>query len=127
MPTRSSARKNREAYTGRLRLALAVGKTANAQTIAAEITQLWPDDAAARNQNAYLQLLLGASDGVAEAAERDAEVLVERGRATRGPSDTWPGASSSGSDQGCAGGNPRSSGDRQRTAGRASSARPSWP
>src|SRR4029077_14767692 len=46
--------KNREAYLGRLRIALAAGKTADAQTIAAEITQLWPEDAAARNQNAYL-------------------------------------------------------------------------
>ena len=70
------APKNREAYSGRLRLALAAGHTAQAQTIAAEIAQLWPDDAAARNQDAYLRLLLGASDGVAEAAEREAEVLV---------------------------------------------------
>ena len=70
--------KNREAYTGRLRLALATGKTADAQTIAAEITQLWPDDAAARNQDAYLRLLLGASGEQAEAAEREAEVLVKK-------------------------------------------------
>jgi len=69
---------NREAYTGRLRLALAAGKTADAQTIAAEITQLWPDDAAARNQNAYLRLLLGASGEQAEAAEREADVLVKK-------------------------------------------------
>ena len=74
-----SPRKIAERTTGRLRLALAAGKTADAQTIAAEITQLWPDDAAARNQNAYLQLLLGASDGVAETAEHDAEVLVRTG------------------------------------------------
>jgi hypothetical protein len=72
------APKNREAYTGRLRLALAAGKTADAQTIAAEITQLWPDDAAAHNQNAYLRLLLGVSGEQAEAAERDAEVLVKK-------------------------------------------------
>jgi hypothetical protein len=70
--------KNREAYAGRLRLALAAGKTAQAQGIAAEIARLWPDDAAARNQDAYLRLLLGASDGVAEAGERDAEVLVRK-------------------------------------------------
>jgi Tfp pilus assembly protein PilF len=70
------APKNREAYTARLRLALAAGHTAEAQTIASQIAQLWPDDAAARNQNAYLQLLLGASDGVAEAAEREAQVLL---------------------------------------------------
>ena len=69
---------NREAYTGRLRLALAAGKTADAQMIAAEITQLWPDDAAARNQNAYLRLLLGASGKQAEAAEREADVVVKK-------------------------------------------------
>ena len=70
--------KNREAYTGRLRLALAAGKTADAQTIAVEITQLWPDDAAARNQNSYLRLLLGASGKQAEEAEREADVLVKK-------------------------------------------------
>jgi hypothetical protein len=72
------ASKNRDAYSGRLRLALAAGKTADAQTITAEITQLWPDDAAARNQNAYLRLLLGASGEQAEAAEREADVLVKK-------------------------------------------------
>ncbi len=84
------APKNREAYAGRLRVALAAGHTAQAQTIAAEIAQLWSDDAAARNQDAYLRLLLGASDGAAEAAEREAKVLVAqepwnwRARATLG-------------------------------------------
>jgi len=72
------APKNRDTYAGRLRLALAAGKTADAQTIAAEIIQLWPDDAGARNQSAYLRLLLGASGEQAEAAERDAEVLVRK-------------------------------------------------
>src|SRR5205823_4494179 len=67
---------NRTAYAGRLRLAEASGRTADAQKLAAEIVKLWPDDAAARNEDAYLQLLLGASDGVAEAAEREAQVLV---------------------------------------------------
>jgi tetratricopeptide (TPR) repeat protein len=69
--------KNREAYTGRLRIALAAGKTADAQTIVAEISQLWPDDAAARDQNAYLRLLLGGSAEEAEAAEREAQLLVK--------------------------------------------------
>jgi tetratricopeptide (TPR) repeat protein len=69
---------NRAAYTGRLRLALAAGNTAAAQTIAAEIARVWPDDAAARNQDAYLRLLLGASDGAAEAAQREAQVLVSK-------------------------------------------------
>jgi hypothetical protein len=72
------APKNRAAYTGRLRLALTAGNTAKAQTIAAEIAQVWPDDTAARNQDAYLRLLLGASDGAAEAAEREALLLVAR-------------------------------------------------
>jgi tetratricopeptide (TPR) repeat protein len=70
------APKDRGGYDGRLRLALAAGHTAEAQTIAAEIARLWPDDANARNQNEYLQLLLGASDDFAHAAERDAQVLV---------------------------------------------------
>lgn len=69
---------NRAPYAGRLRLALAAGDTAKAQKIAAEIAQLWPDDAAARNQDAYLRLLLGASDGAAEAAEREAKILVAK-------------------------------------------------
>ncbi len=70
------APQNRAAYTGRLRLALTAGDTAKAQTIAAEITEVWPDDAQARNQDTYLRLLLGASGDAAEAAERDAQVLV---------------------------------------------------
>src|SRR5438094_1500661 len=69
---------NRSAYAGRLRAALASDHTSKAQGIAAEIAQLWPDDAAARNQDAYLRLLLGASDGAAEAAERDAQILVAK-------------------------------------------------
>jgi hypothetical protein len=69
---------NQAPYAGRLRLALAAGKTTQAQEIAAEIARLWPDDAAARNQDNYLRLLLGASDGAAEAAEREAEVLVRK-------------------------------------------------
>jgi cytochrome c-type biogenesis protein CcmH/NrfG len=72
------APKNREAYAGRLRLALAAGRTAQAQTIAVEIARLWPDDAEARNQDAYLRLLLGASGDAAEAAERYAQVLVAK-------------------------------------------------
>ena len=72
------APKNREAYAGRLRLALAAEHTAQAQTIAAEIVKIWPDDAAARNQNDYLRLLLGASGDAAEAVERQAQILVDQ-------------------------------------------------
>ena len=75
---KSSPTTNRAAYAGRLHLALAAGKTTQAQTIAAEMAQMWPDDAAARNQDAYLRLLLGASGDAAEAAERDAQVLVAK-------------------------------------------------
>ena len=70
--------RNRQAYAGRLRLALAAGETAQAQTIAAQISQVWPEDANARTQDVYLQLLLGASPDVAKAAERDAELLVAK-------------------------------------------------
>lgn len=72
------APKNREAYAGRLRMALAAGHTAEAQKIAAQIADVWPEDAEAHNQDSYLRLLLGASDGAAEAAERDAQVLVKK-------------------------------------------------
>jgi tetratricopeptide (TPR) repeat protein len=67
---------NRGAYDGRLRLAMKSGNTSQAQSIAAEIARLWPGDAEARNQDAYLRLLLGASDDVAKAAARDAKLLV---------------------------------------------------
>jgi tetratricopeptide (TPR) repeat protein len=70
------APENHAAYAGRLRLAVAAGHTADAQALAAKIVKLWPDDAAARNDDAYLRLLLGASDGAAEAAEREAQILV---------------------------------------------------
>ena len=70
--------KNREAQAGRLRLALAAGQTAQAQEITAEMARLWPDDAATRNLDAYLRLLLGASGDAAEAAEREAQVLVAK-------------------------------------------------
>jgi tetratricopeptide (TPR) repeat protein len=69
---------NRAAFAGRLRLSLRAGDTAKAQTIATEIARTWPDDAAARNQDAYLRLLLGASGDAAEAAEHDAQVVVAR-------------------------------------------------
>jgi tetratricopeptide (TPR) repeat protein len=70
--------RNRQAYAGRLHLALAAGETAQAQTIAAQISQVWPEDANARIQDVYLQLLLGASPDVAKAAERDAQLLVAK-------------------------------------------------
>ena len=70
--------RSRQAYAGRLRLALAAGQTAQAQTIAAQISQVWPEDANARVQDVYLQLLLGASPDVAKVAERDAQLLVAK-------------------------------------------------
>ena len=117
------APKNREAYSGRLRLALAAGHTAQAQTIAAEVSQLWPDDAGVRNQDAYLRLLLGPSDGVAEAAERDAEVLVKK------EPQNWPARATLGLACLRLGRNKdalaafRATSDGERTARRASSAR----
>jgi tetratricopeptide (TPR) repeat protein len=70
------APQNRATYDGRLRAALAAGHTAEAQSVTAEIVRHWPDNAAARNQDAYLRLLLGASNGAAETAERQAQILV---------------------------------------------------
>jgi hypothetical protein len=55
---------------------MAAGHTTDAEALAAAIVRLWPDDAAAQNADAYLRLLLGASDGAAEAAERQAQILV---------------------------------------------------
>jgi hypothetical protein len=72
------APKNRGAYDGRLHLAMESGHTSQAQSIAAEIAQLWPDDVEARNLNAYLRLLLGASGDSAKTAERDAQLLVAK-------------------------------------------------
>jgi hypothetical protein len=69
---------SREMYVGRLRIALAAGGTAQAQEIAADMARLWPDDAGARNQDAYLRLLLGASGDAAEAAAREAQMLVAK-------------------------------------------------
>jgi tetratricopeptide (TPR) repeat protein len=69
---------NRQAYLGRLRLALAAADAARAQSIAAQMSQVWPDDANARVQELYLQLLLGASSDVAKAAERDADLVVAK-------------------------------------------------
>jgi Flp pilus assembly protein TadD len=69
---------NRGMYAGRLRIALAAGHTAQAQEIAADMARLWPEDAEVRNQDTYLRLLLGASDGAAEEAQREAQVLVAK-------------------------------------------------
>ncbi len=69
---------NRAAYIGRLRLALAEGQTAQAEKVAREIARLWPNDSEARNQDAYLRLLLGASGHAAEAAASEAKLLVAK-------------------------------------------------
>lgn len=66
------------ALSGRLRVARATGQTARAQSVAAEMTKLWPDDDALRNEDAYLRLLLGAAGEEAESAERQAQALVIR-------------------------------------------------
>jgi len=57
---------------------MAAGHTPEAQKVAAEIAHVWPDDSAARNQDAYLRLLLGVSNDAAEAAEREADLLVKK-------------------------------------------------
>ena len=61
-----------------MRLALAGERRLKRKRSRPKSLRLWPDDAAARNQDAYLRLLLGASGDAAEAAERDAQVLVAK-------------------------------------------------
>ena len=78
LETTKLAPQTRSAYAGRVRLALAAGHTGEAQKIASEISRIWPDDANARNQDEYLRLLLSPSDDLAQAAERDAQVLVAK-------------------------------------------------
>lgn len=61
----------RSAYLARLRLAESMGQTADAQRVAKEITQLWPDDMATRVREIYLRLLLNASGTDGPAAEKE--------------------------------------------------------
>jgi|tagenome__1003787_1003787.scaffolds.fasta_scaffold20975369_3 hypothetical protein len=58
------------AYMARLRLAENTGHTAQAQKIAAQIAQFWPDDTATRMREVYLRLLLNASPDQTAATER---------------------------------------------------------
>lgn len=63
---------NREAHYRQLRLAEGAGNTAKLQKLAAEMVRIWPEDEAARNDEAYLRLLLGASAKGAEKLEKQA-------------------------------------------------------
>lgn len=63
---------NRVAHYRRLQLAEAAGNTAKLQKLATELFRIWPDDEAARNDEAYLRLLLGASGNEAEKLEKQA-------------------------------------------------------
>lgn len=68
----------RSPYAARMRLAEAMGRTANAQEIAARIIQLWPDDVSTRIHEIYLRLLLGISEEETKAAQEEAANLVAR-------------------------------------------------
>lgn len=68
----------RQAYLARLRLAEAMGHTADAQVVATEIVKLWPDDTPTRLLNCYLRLLLGGSPAEIAAIEKETEDLVNR-------------------------------------------------
>ena len=65
----------RPAYTARLRLALQRAQTGEAQKIAAEVVRVWPDDTEARQEDAYLRLLLGDVADL-EKAEKEAQTFV---------------------------------------------------
>jgi Tfp pilus assembly protein PilF len=66
----------RLAYVAHLRLAEAMDDTAKAHAIAAQITQLWPNDATSEMHELYLRLLLDPSSDNAQEAEKSAEALL---------------------------------------------------
>jgi hypothetical protein len=66
----------RSAYVAHLRLAEAMDQTEKARTIALKITQLWPNDVTSRMHEAYLSLLLGASEEETKTAEDDARAVL---------------------------------------------------
>jgi len=68
----------RQAYLARLRLAQMMGRTADAEVVAAEIVKLWPDDTPTRLRNWYLQLLLGGSPAEIATIEKEVEDSVSR-------------------------------------------------
>jgi Tfp pilus assembly protein PilF len=74
----SFAPKSRAPYDARLRVAEKRGQTARAKQILGEIVRLWPEDNQARNHEAYVALLLGASGVDAEKAAREGEILALR-------------------------------------------------
>lgn len=67
------------AHVARLRLAEKMGQTVNAQHIADEILQIWPDDVATGVRGIYLRLLMGLSGAEAINAEKELEKLVPDG------------------------------------------------
>ncbi len=68
----------RLAHLARLRLAEAMGRTADAHQIAVGIMKLWPDDMVTQLHDWYLQLLLGGSPEKISAIESKVENLVSR-------------------------------------------------
>ena len=72
----SLAPKMRAAQAARLQFARTQGRTAEARTIAAEMMRIWPDDAAVRQEETYLRILLGASREEVERAEEEMEPFV---------------------------------------------------
>ncbi len=78
----------RSAYASRLRLTEVRGDTAQAQNLAAEIVQLWPDDSAARLHEAYLRLLRGAPPAEVKEVERESESFSDHNPRSLGASMT---------------------------------------
>ena len=70
------APKMRTAQNARLQSARTHGRTAEARAIAAEMMRIWPDDAAVRQEETYLRILLGSSREETERAEAEMEPFV---------------------------------------------------
>jgi hypothetical protein len=70
----AAAPKLRAAHQGRLRLAQERGNTKQMHAVLAEMLQLWPNDTAIRNDEAYTRLLLMPND----APDREELIEIER-------------------------------------------------
>jgi hypothetical protein len=119
------APKNRGAYAGRLHVALASDHTAEAQTIAAEIVKIWPDDAAARNQMIICDCpgRIGRRGG----GRATSSNFVEQEPLNWQLGQRSTGAASPGPKRRCPGSIPYDPGNRPEPPGALRFARPSWP
>ena len=110
--------RSREVYAGDCAFALAAGQTAQAQGSQQTCAAL-AGRREARMQDAYLQLLLGASGDAAESSGTRRPSTCRKGAAKlAGPGNPRTGMPSFERKRGRVGRNPRAAGNRRRTTGR---------